>query len=203
MDAEIVLRKELKDMKKVFKYFITILTFCIFAVKSYSQLSFSIDTLKISDVFWLCEKDVWIEDFAYGPCFNMLFSIKNDGDDTVAIRYDDIKLFLEYGRKMSRKKKEPILNFPETETILIIPPNSSVDFWGQAFFYEMDGEISIEMNYKFVNFLPDITRIIESAKVIIAIPGFEIMKASFKNCFTEKTLFRDGTLRESIFRYRN
>ena len=94
-------------MKKDIKYFITILTFCTFAVKSYSQLSFSIDTLKISDVFWLCEKDVWIEDFAYGPCFNMLFSIKNDGHDTVAIRYDVIKLYLEYGRKMSRKKKEP------------------------------------------------------------------------------------------------
>ncbi len=190
-------------MKKDIKYLITILIFCIFAVKSYSQLGFSIDTLKISDVFWLCEKDVWIEDFAYGPCFNMLFSIKNNGQDTVSIRYDDIKLYLEYGRKMSRKRKEPILNFQETETLLIIPPNSSADFWGQAFFYEMIGEISTEMNYRFVNYLPDITKIIESATAIIAIPGFEIMKASFKNCFTEKTLFRDGTLRESIFRYRN
>lgn len=203
MDVEIVSRKELKDMKKDIKYFITILTFCIFAVKSYSQLSFSIDTLKISDVFWLCEKNVWIEDFAYGPCFNMFFSIKNDGHDTVSIRYDVIKLYLEYGRKMSRKKKEPILNFPETETILIIPPNSSVDFWGQVFFYEMNGEISTEMNYRFVNFLPDITKIIESAKVVIAIPGFEIMKASFKNCFTGNTFFHDGTFRESIFHYRD
>ena len=67
----------------------------------------------------------------------------------------------------------------------------------------MIGEISTEMNYRFVNYLPDITKIIESVTAIIAIPGFEIMKASFKNCFTEKTLFRDGTLRESIFRYRN
>lgn len=203
MGVDQALRKELKDMKKDIKYLITILTFCIFAVKSYSQLGFSIDTLKISDVFWLCEKDVWIEDFAYGPCFNMLFSIKNNGQDTVSIRYDDIKLYLEYGRKMSRKRKEPILYFQETETLLIIPPNSSADFWGQAFFYEMIGEISTEMNYRFVNYLPDITKIIESATAIIAIPGFEIMKASFKNCFTEKTLFRDGTLRESIFRYRN
>ena len=104
---------------------------------------------------------------------------------------------------MSRKKKEPILNLQETETILIIPPDSSADFWGQVFFYEMVGEISTEMNYRFVNFLPDITRVIESAKVIIAIPGFEIMKASFKNCFTGKALFHDGTFHESIFHYRN
>lgn len=129
-----VSRKEWKDMKKNFKYSIAILIFCMFADKSYSQLIFSIDTLKISDVFWLCEKNVWIEDFAYGPCFDMFFSIKNNEKDTLRIHSDTFKLHLEYGKKKARKMKEIILNFPETDTILIIPPNTAVYFWGRAFF---------------------------------------------------------------------
>lgn len=175
----------------------------MFADKSYSQLIFSIDTLKISDVFWLCEKNVWIEDFAYGPCFDMFFSIKNNEKDTLRIHSDTFKLHLEYGKKKARKMKEIILNFPETDTILIIPPNTAVYFWGRAFFYDMDGDITTGMNYRFVNFLPDIEKIMANTEAIIEISGFKAMKASFKNCFTEKTLFHDGTFNESIYHFRN
>lgn len=190
-------------MKKVFKYLIAFLTFCMFADKSYSQLDFSIDTLKISDVFWLCEKNVWIEDFAYGPCFDMLFSIKNNEKDTLKISYNTFKLHLEYGKKKSRKKKEITLNLPENDTLLIIPPNTAVCFGGQAYFYDMDGTITTGMNYRFVNFLPDIEKIIANTEAIIEISGLKTIKASFKNCFTEKTLFHDGTFKESIYHYRN
>ena len=189
-------------MKKHIKYIAAIVMYCIYAEASHSQLTFSIDTLKISDVFWLSERNVWIEDFAYGPCFKMLFSIKNNGNSTVKIRTDDFNLHIEYGKAM-KKKKEPVLDFQKADSVLFIPPDSTVVFRGQVFFWDMKGEITTEMNYRFVNFLPDITRVVENAKAIIVIPGFEIMKASFKNCYMEKTLFHDGTFYESIYHYRN
>lgn len=186
-------------MKSSFKFIIVLFVLCFFTGKSYCQLSFSIDTLKIRDVFWLCEKDVWIEDFAYGPCLNILFSLKNNGNDTIKICSSDIKLHLEYGRKLARKKKEPLLNFRESDTILVIPPDSSIVFWGQSFFYDIDGDITTDFNYRFVNFLPSITKLIETSKATIIIPGFNKMNASFKNCFTDKQLFHDGTFNESIY----
>lgn len=186
-------------MKNCFRITTTFLVLCLFAKNSYSQAVFSIDSLKISDVFWLCQKDVWIEGFAYGPCLKMLFSIKNNGNDTIKINSDAIKLHLEYGCKIARRTKNIIVYFSESDTMLVIPPDSTIVFWGQTFFYGIDGDITTDMNYKFVNFLPSITKIIANAKAIIAIPGFNKMEESFKNCFTDKYLFHDGTFRESIY----
>lgn len=183
-------------MKRDFKYVLIAILFA-FSGKAHSQLCFSVDTLKIGDVLWICQNDVWIEDFAYGPRFDMLFSIKNNGKDTVLIHTNTANLYLEYGDAHTKKKN--ISNFQEGNTTIIILPDSTYRFWGQVYFYDMEGEMTTGLNYRFVNFLPEIDMIVENAEIVLEIYGSKSTKTSFQNCFTENHFFHDGTYHESIY----
>lgn len=55
------------------------------------------------------------------------------------------------------------------------------------------------MNYRLVNFLPEIDTIVKYTDVVLEIDDLPKTATSFKNCFTEKPFFIDGTGKESIY----
>lgn len=184
-------------MKKVYKYILFLFFFSI--TKSvFSQLSFSVDSLHVSNVLWLCQNDVVITHFAYGPNFDMRFSIKNSWNDTISIPWEKIHVYISYTYKKKRWQKETITEIKTTDSILVLYPNSTISFSGYNFLV-LDGVTTTGLNYRLVNFLPEIDNIVKYSKLILEIEGMGKTITSFKNCFTDKAFFIDGTHHESIF----
>ena len=175
--------------------------FCI-SGKVVSQISFSIDSLNVSRVIWLCQNDVVIEDFAYGPHFNILFSVKNNGKDTIRIHYEDLSIYIAKDSKRDGWKKVLYNTDIVGDTIINIPPYSSNFFRGYVD-WNLTGEITTGLNYRLVNFLPNIEKILKETKIIIKIPDFDNISVPYRNCYTEKPFFVDGTGNESIYNANN
>lgn len=175
--------------------------FCI-SGKVVSQISFTIDSLNVSRVIWLCQNDVVIEDFAYGPHFNILFSVKNNGRDTIRLHFEDISIYVVEDSKRNNWQKEIYKKDYGCDTTINIPPNSSNYFWGYVD-WNLTGEITTGLNYRLVNFLPNIEKILKETKIIIKTPDFDSISVPYRNCYTEKPFFVDGTGNESIYNANN
>lgn len=182
-------------MKRVSEKIIIFVIFCFFSGKSFSQLSFSIDSLNISKVIWLCQNTVVIEDFAYGPRFDMQFSIRNCGQDTIRLHSKYIQIHLKYKHKW---QKEIFTELQTLDSILLLAPDSTLFFEGYINLV-LTGKIMTGNNYRLVNFLPQIERIVKHSEIVLEVPGFNRISSVFKNCFTKKLFFIDGTDEESIY----
>ncbi len=185
-------------MKTRYSFLILMLLFCSSIQNSHSQVTLSVDSLHIKEVIWLCQDDVWIEDFAYGPRLKMCFSMKNISNDTISVPIDNIHISISYKYKRERWKKNIILDFKTHDSTLVLYPNSTVYFEGN-FFTLLPGEITTGTNYRLVNFLPVLDKIIHYSKVVLEIDGIGDAETTFNNCFTAKPFFIDGTSHESIY----
>lgn len=185
-------------MKEVSKYLIILLFFCSITKPVLSQLSFSVDSLHVRNVLWLCKNDVVISHFAYGPYFDMHFSIKNDSDDTIFLNWEKTHIYIRYSYKRDRRKNETVLELKTTDSIVVLFPNSSLHFYGNNFLV-LDGEITMGLNYRLVNFLPEIGKIIKHSNVVLEIDGMNKTITTFKNCYVGEPFFIDGTDEESIY----
>lgn len=201
MAVGLAINKELLTMKS-FSKILFFLFLCCPSLNVYPQLSFSVDSLKISEVLWLCQNDAVLTHFAYGPCFNMSFSIKNNSNDTILIAKNDIKVFIEKKRRYKQEKKEVTIYFVKSDSILVLNPFTTVYFYG---FYRcvMEQETTTGNNYRLVNFLPQIEDMLKSTILVLEIPNHEKITTIFKNCFTAKPFFVDGTTKETIYNVDN
>lgn len=187
-------------MKKKFRHLLLYIVLCLFAVNSYSQITFSIDSLHISNVIWISPSNICIEDFGYGPHIEVLCVITNNDVDTLVLRPGDFHIYIE-SRVFHRKKRRVVITefeYYSIDTPLVIPPKLSKYLKGYA---EpcIKGEAIFRMNYRFVNFLPTITKLVTTGKVVLELSNGHTWKDSFHNCFIEKSFFIDGTNHSSIY----
>lgn len=183
-------------MRKNFSFFLTTMVLFCSTGKVFSQISFSIDTLKISNVVWMCRDDVVIEDFAYGPHFDMLFSLNNNSKDTLLIHSNNLHIYINW--EVDNLRKEIISQFQSKDSMIIIKPDSSIRFWGYYDFV-LTGEITRELNYRMVSFLPQINRILKHTMVTFETPYFNNVWTRFKNCFINKPfLLTEQTMNQFI-----
>lgn len=184
-------------MKTRYSFLILMLLFCSSIQNSHSQVTLSVDSLFVSEAMWLCQNDVVITHFAYGPVFNMCFSIKNTSKDTISVPVEKIHMNISYKHRRVRWKKETVIDLIKDSTLLIYP-NSTISIRGHNLIL-MNGVVSTGLNYRFVNFLPEIEKIIQYSKVVLEIDGIGDAETTFNNCFTAEPFFIDGTSHESIY----
>jgi len=187
-------------MRRNFRYFLLYLMFCLFAGNGYSQITFSIDSLHISNVIWINPSNVWIEDFGYGPYIELSCTINNNGVDTLVLKPGDYLFYIE-SRIFYKKKSQPVITDLERysmDTVLVIPPKSSKNIKGYAEPW-IDGETVFRMNYRFVNFLPAITKMVTKGRVVLKMKDGQTWKDTFHNCYIDKPFFIDGTDHSSIY----
>lgn len=189
-------KEELKIMKKVFSSLLIVLFVFGTINRGLSQVTLTVDSLFVSEAMWLCQKDVVITHFAYGPHFNMCFSIKNTSKDTISVPVEKKHMNISYKHRRVRWKKETVIDLIKDSTLLIYP-NSTISIRGHNYIV-MDGEVTTGLNYRFVNFLPEIEKIISHSVVVLEIDGIGKATSIFKNCFTRTPFFVDGTSHESI-----
>lgn len=189
-------KEELKIMKKVFSSLLIVLFVFGTINRGLSQVTLTVDSLFVSEAMWLCQNDVVITHFAYGPHFNMCFSIKNTSKDTISVPAEKIHMNISYKHRRVRWKKETVIDLIKDSTLLIYP-NSTISIRGHNFIM-MDGVVSTGLNYRLVNFLPEIEKIINHSVVVLEIDGIGRATGIFKNCFTKTPFFVDGTFNESI-----
>ena len=87
-------KEELKIMKKVFSSLLIVLFVFGTINRGLSQVTLTVDSLFVSEAMWLCQNDVVITHFAYGPHFNMCFSIKNTSKDTISVLSEKIHIYI-------------------------------------------------------------------------------------------------------------
>lgn len=185
-------------MKRGIKFLLFLFFFAGSTETTFSQITFSVDSLKISKVLWLCQNDVVIEDFAYGPHFKMMFSIKNTSQEVVCIPSSLVNIQIRRIPKQRKRRHEVFPLFQACDSIIVLNPNCSVSFWGYTD-WNLTGDIIAGNNYRLVCFIRQIEKILQKSKVILDIQGLYKEKATFKNCYSEKNFFIDGTAKESIY----
>lgn len=123
------LNTELIIMEKVYKHLLLLLILYISTNPVLSQVSFAVDSLFVSDAIWLCQNDVVITHFAYGPIFDMKFSIKNDSNYTLYMSRESIHVYLKYNYLGIQWRKKPDIDFENAGPIVVFTqtqPDTSV-----------------------------------------------------------------------------
>lgn len=185
-------------MKDSFSLILIFVCFSFFRDVAFSQISFNVDSLKISNVIWICRGDMVIEDFAYGPHSHLVCSIKNNSTDTLFIHTKNVKMYLE-SRIKNYKHREINNIMPQSnDSMLVILPNSKQNIIGEIDLFCLYGKTTIGLNYRLVNFLPEITKMLKRACVILKVTDLHTLKAPIKNCYIENDFFIDQTFHQSI-----
>lgn len=175
--------------------FVVILCICVNITQA--QVSFELDSLKISHVTWICPNNVLITHFAEGPHLRMLFSIKNNGTDTITMQSKDLNICVKSNQFEGVNCKETFVELQDVDSLIVIPPNSMFKFRG-ANDLVVAGEVSVDLNYRKTDFLPFLTRMLKDATFILTISERQIFHAPIKNCYIAAPFFVDGTSNESI-----
>lgn len=171
---------------------------CLCVNITQAQVSFELDSLKISHVAWICPNNVLITHFAYGPHLSMLFSINNSGADTITMRTKDFDILVESRRFEGVNRKEVFLELQNTDSLIVIPPNSTFRFRGSIDLV-VTGDVTVDLNYRRTDFLPFLSQMIKDARFILTISERQVFHAPVKNCYIAAPFFVDGTSGESIF----
>lgn len=177
---------------------ISVVILCLCVNITQAQVSFELDSLKISHVAWICPNNVVITNFAYGPHLRMHFSIKNNGTDTISIRTKDLNICVESSQFEGVNCKETFVELQNVDSLIIIPPNSTFNFRGTNDLV-VTGEVTVGLNYRKTDFLPFLTRLLKDATFVLTISEHQIFHAPVKNCYIAAPFFVDGTFNESIF----
>ncbi len=184
-------------MKKI-RNVIYVVILCLCVNITQAQVSFELDSLKISHVTWMCPNNVVITHFAYGPHLRMLFSIKNNGTDTITLRTKDLNVCIESSQFEGVNCKETFVELQDVDSLIVIPPNSAFKFRG-ANDLVVAGEETVDLNYRKTDFLPFLTRMLKDAAFVLTISEQQIFRATVRNCYVAAPFFVDGTFNESIF----
>ncbi len=184
-------------MNKI-KNIISVVILCLSVNITQAQVSFELDSLKISHVTWICPNNVVITHFAYGPHLRMLFSIKNNGIDTITMRSKDFNICVESSQFEGVNCKETFIELQDVDSLIVIPPNSIFKFRG-AIDLIVSGEVTVGLNYRETDFLPFLTRMLKDATFIFTNSERQVFHAPVKNCYIAAPFFVDGTSDESIF----
>lgn len=196
-------------MKKNFNELIIIAAFFIFSLfssSSHAQVEFCVDSLIANNVIWISRGDVWIEDFANGPYFDLVFSIANRTSDTMQISPNDIQVHASFDFTFQNRheynfEKKVSLRFGNEDSLVIIPPDTTFYFKGRIWFMAIDeAENTWDPNYNMVNYLPLITDMLRNATCTLMLFKNNTERAFINNCYVGKCFFVDGTYGiESIF----
>lgn len=178
------------------RFIVVIVILCISNI-THSQISFELDSLKISHVTWICQSNVVITHFAYGPHLRMVFSMKNNGVDTIIVGVRDLHVCINSQAFEGGECKETFLEL-HTDSLLVIPPNTKVKIRGSNDLVET-GEVIEDLNYRMTTFMPFITQMLKDATFILTISGHQVYTAPIRNCYIGSPFFVDGTFNESIF----
>lgn len=163
-----------------------------------SQVSLSVDSLIVDDVVWISRRDVWIEDFAYGPKLSFVCSLTNNSDDTILVDIKNGVTFEFDSRKHYHKKIW--VDYTGNDTVISIPSYSQVQINGHLYVYFLlKGKNIVRDNYMVVNYLPSMSKLIKKSHVAIRTGSQRSLIAAIQNCFVGRNFFRDYTLDESIF----
>lgn len=197
-------------MKKNYNKHIAVTVFFIFSLfscSSHAQVEFYVDSLIANHVIWISRGDVWIEDFANGPYFDVVFSMVNRTSDTMRISPDDIQVHAKFdytfqSRHEYNLEKKVSLRFDNEDSLVIIPPGMTFYFKGRIRFMAIDeAESTWGPNYNMVNFLPLIAEMLKNATCTLMLFEKNTARAFINNCYVGKWFFVDGTYGiESIFK---
>lgn len=187
-------------MNLYFKFLVGLTLLMLSPKKTFSQIQFTVDSLKISKVMWISRSDEVIEDFAYGPHIHIVSSIKNVGDDTIVIKQDSISMTIDFNNK-KYSSRQLFISQHQRDSILTILPDSILQIHSETSLFFMDGENVIQDNYLFVNFLSQISRLIKKAVVRINVGQANSYQDRIRNCFSDYPFFVDETFSRSIIDY--
>ena len=163
--------------------------------KASSQVTFTVDSLQISEVLWICEDNVVISHFADGPTVTIVCTLTNDSKDTLTIHQKDINVHL---NSKSSGREITFYNDDIIDSQYVILPDTSIRLIYERKFFLSEANITSVMNCRLYNFLPFIEKLIKKAEVNIQIEGIGTFTAPINNCFTKNPFCINGAF-ESIF----